>query len=104
MRTRLWALMVLCLLVHRMAFAQGANTQLGGVATDQSGALIPGVTVTVVNTETGVTNTAITNESGAYNFPSLQPGQAYRVSASLPGFQTKTVNNLPLPATVSWKS
>jgi len=50
-----------------MAFAQGANTQLGGVVTDQSGALIPGVTITVVNTETGVMNTLITNESGAYN-------------------------------------
>src|SRR5678809_1739843 len=96
MRTRLWKLTVLCLLVHQMAFAQGANTQLGGVVTDQSGALIPGVTITVVNTETGVMNTLITNESGAYNFPSLQPGQAYRVSASLPGFQTKTITNLEL--------
>ena len=84
-----------------MVFAQGANPQLGGVVTDQSGALIPGVTITVQNTDTGVTNTAITNESGAYNFPSLQPGQAYRVSASLPGFQTKTVNNLPLPASTN---
>jgi hypothetical protein len=90
--------MVLCLLVHQMAFAQGANTQLGGVVTDQSGALVPGVTITILNTDTGVSNTTITNESGAYNFPSLQPGQAYRASASLPGFQTKVVNNLPLPA------
>jgi len=101
MRSRLSAVMVLCLLVHQMAFAQGANPQLGGVVTDQSGALIPGATITVQNTNTGVTNTAITNESGAYNFPSLQPGQAYRVSASLPGFQTKVVNNLPLPASTN---
>jgi hypothetical protein len=101
MRTRLWALMILSLLVQQLAFAQGANTQLGGVVTDQSGALIPGVTMTLVNTDTGVTNTTITNESGAYNFPSVQPGQAYRVSASLPGFQTRTVNNLPLPASTN---
>src|SRR5688572_3611425 len=101
MRTRLWTSMVLCLLVHQMAFAQGANTQLGGVVTDQSGALIPGVTITVVNTETGVMNNTITNESGAYNFPSLQPGQAYRASASLPGFQTRTVTNLPLSASTN---
>src|SRR5688572_7019407 len=95
------ALIVLCLLVHQMAFAQGANTQLGGVVSDQSGALIPGVTITLLNTDTGVTNSTITNESGAYNFPSVQPGQAYRVSASLPGFQTRTVNNLQLPASTN---
>src|SRR5687768_12615448 len=85
--------MALLLALSGSAFAQGANTQLGGVVTDQSGALIPGVTITILNTDTGVTNSTITNESGAYNFPSLQPGQAYRLSASLPGFQTRTVNN-----------
>src|SRR5688572_15623973 len=100
MRRGLTALTVLCLFVYH-AFGQGANTQLGGVVTDQTNALIPGVTITVLNTDTGVSNTAITNESGAYNFPSLQPGQAYRVTASLPGFQTKVVNNLPLPASTN---
>ncbi|HET9216132.1 MAG TPA: TonB-dependent receptor [Terriglobia bacterium] len=89
---------LLCVFAFGMAFSQGGTAQLGGVVTDQSGALIPGVTITVTNTDTGVTNNSITNESGAYNFPSLQPGQAYRVTATLPGFQTATVNNLALPA------
>ena len=78
-------------------FSQG-SAQLGGVVTDPSAALLPGVSVTVVNTETSVTNTTITNESGAYNFASLQPGALYRVSASLPGFQTKSITNLSLSA------
>ena len=77
-----------------LAFSQ--NAQLGGIVTDPSGALLPGVTITVTNTNTGVQTTTITNESGAYTFPSLQPGSAYRVGASLPGFQTKTVTDIEL--------
>jgi hypothetical protein len=100
MQTR-FLVAALCLLVPCLTFAQGGNTQLGGIVTDPSGALIPGVTITVTNTATNVVSSSITNESGSYNFPSLQPGQSYRVSASLPGFQTRTVNNLPLPASTN---
>src|SRR5687767_7061864 len=77
------------------AFSQYA--QLGGSVTDPTGALIPGVTITATNTDTGVSTTTITNESGAYSFPSLQPGRAYSLSASLPGFQTTTFTNINLP-------
>src|SRR5678816_1544109 len=70
-------------------FGQSSNASLSGTVTDPAKALIPGVTITVTNTDTGVISTGITNESGTYNFPSLLPG-AYKVSASLPGFQTRT--------------
>jgi len=90
----------LFLILSTFAFSQG-STQVSGVVTDPSGALLPGVTITVTNTETSVTNTTITNESGSYNFPSLQPGQAYRVSASLPGFQTRSITNLNLGAGIN---
>ena len=86
------------LLVTCLAFSQ--NAQLAGIVTDASGALVPGVTITATNTETGVVTTTITNESGAYAFPSLQPGKAYKLSASLPGFQTKIVTNLELASSV----
>src|SRR6187549_3033606 len=88
------AVLLLCIGVS--VFAQGGSSQLGGVVRDTTGALIPGVTVTATNTDTGVTNTLLTNESGAYNFASLQPGKAYKVSAALQGFQTKTFTNLEL--------
>ena len=101
MRKYFGAAGLLCLLVSGLAFSQGGNSQLGGVATDTSGALLPGVTITVTNNDTSVANTTITNESGAYNFPSLQPGANYSVSASLPGFQRKTVTNLPIGAAVN---
>jgi len=68
--------------------------------TDPTGALLPGVTITATNTETGVATTALTNESGAYTFPSLQPGRAYTVSASLAGFQTVTFTGVELGPTV----
>jgi|SoiMethySBSTD1v2_1073268.scaffolds.fasta_scaffold12785_1 hypothetical protein len=89
---------LLCLLTAVLAFSQ--NAQLAGIVTDPSGALVPGVTITVTNTDTGVVTTTLTNESGAYSFPSLQPGKAYRVSASLPGFQTRTVTEIELASSV----
>src|SRR5438876_5686058 len=84
---------LLMLLMVNAAFSQ--NAQLGGIVTDPTGALVPGVTITATNTATGVNTTTLTNESGAYTFPSLQPG-VYRVSAELPGFQASTVANLEL--------
>ena len=95
MRQHVAAAVVMCFLFSGLVFSQG-NAALGGVVTDQSGALIPGVTITVTNTETGVSTMGVTNESGAYQFASVQPGRAYRVSATLPGFQTATVTNLEL--------
>src|SRR5436190_17962496 len=80
------------------ALAQGANASISGIVQDQSKALIPGVTVTATNTDTGVALTAITNETGAYAFPSLTPGK-YSVSASLPGFRTSTFKDLDLGRT-----
>ena len=73
------------------------NSSIGGTIEDASKALIPGVTVTATNTQTGVSNTVITNESGAYNFAALIPG-TYKVAAELPGFKTYTYNDVQLSA------
>ena len=85
------------LITANIGFSQ--NAQLGGIATDTSGALLPGVTINATNTETGVLTSTITNESGAYSFPSIQPGKSYSLSASLSGFQTKTFTNVELGTT-----
>src|SRR5713226_236847 len=76
-------------------FAQTTNATLGGTVSDSSKALIPGVTVTATNTQTGIVSTMVTNETGAYNFPSLQTG-TYKVTAELPGFQTQAYNDVTL--------
>jgi len=85
----------LCFVLFTNALAQTTNATLGGTVSDASRALIPGVTVTATNTQTGIVSTTITNETGAYNFPSLQSGQ-YKVSAELAGFQTQAYNVVTL--------
>ena len=81
-------LLLLSLLLGLSAFAQTSNATLGGTVSDSTGALIPGVSMTATNTQTGVVTTVISNEAGAYQFASLQPG-SYKVSAELGGFQTQ---------------
>src|SRR5215467_12109932 len=78
-----------------VTFGQTTNANLGGTASDASKALIPGVTVTATNTQTGIVSTTVTNETGAYNFPSLQT-RTYKVTAELPGFQTQTYEDVAL--------
>jgi hypothetical protein len=77
------------------AVAQTTNATLSGTVSDASGALIPGVTITVTNTGTGIINTTLTNEAGAYNFASLQTG-SYTISVELAGFQTQTLTSFAL--------
>src|SRR5438477_880087 len=76
-------------------FAQTTNATLGGTVSDPTRALIPGVTVTATNTQTGIVTMGVTNETGAYQFASLQTG-IYKVTAELPGFQTQTYNQVSL--------
>ena len=68
------------------AWAQ-ATAQISGTVRDQSGAVLPGVEVTVTQTETGVMRITVTNETGAYLLQNLAIGP-YRLEASLPGFRT----------------
>ena len=70
MRKTIVFTVLLCLLfVSIPGFSQTSNAQLSGVVTDQSGALIPGVTITLTKTDTGVVTTTITNESGVRTKP-----------------------------------
>jgi hypothetical protein len=71
----------------------GSNGSVGGIVQDSSTALIPGVTVTLTNTQTGVVDTRLTNESGVYNFPSVPPG-IYKLSGDLTGFTSDIKNNI----------
>ena len=62
------------------AWAQ-ATAQIGGTVKDQTGAVLPGVEVTVTQTETGATRTAVTNETGSYQLPNLPIGP-YKLEAA----------------------
>ena len=96
MRKTLCSSLLLALLVSFFtinAYSQANNGSVGGVVQDASKALIPGVTVSMTNTQTGVVDTRITNDSGAYQFPSVLPG-SYKINASLTGFRPTTVENV----------
>ena len=64
-----------------------ATAQIAGTVRDQSGAVLPGVEVTVTQTETGATRSATTNEAGSYVLSNLPIGP-YRLEAALAGFRT----------------
>src|SRR5439155_17642870 len=70
-------------------FGQGAVAELNGSTADQSGALLPGATVTLTEETTGLVRTTTSNEAGRFVIPAITPGR-YAVRAELPGFQTQT--------------
>jgi len=64
-----------------------ATAQISGTVKDQSGAVLPGVEVTVTQTDTGIARSAVTNETGSYVLSNLPIGP-YRFEAALPGFRS----------------
>ena len=66
-----------------------------GTVTDATGDALPGVTITVMNAETGFQRTVTSGADGQYQAPSLPVG-TYSVMASLQGFQTLTNEGLRL--------
>jgi len=75
--------------------AQTVTGTMQGTITDQSGAVIPGVTVTLRNVETGQERAVTTNDEGAYNAPFLPLGR-YNVNASISGFGRVTRENVEI--------
>jgi hypothetical protein len=70
--------------------AQGSTGELSGAVLDDTGAALPGTTVTATNPVTGFTRTDTTAGNGNYRFPSLPVG-TYNVTAQLQGYATVTV-------------
>jgi hypothetical protein len=66
--------------------AQQGTAELGGRITDVQGAVLPGVTVTVTNEDTGLVREMTTGPTGHYFMPHMIPGR-YRVAARLEGFK-----------------
>src|SRR5262249_1716443 len=70
-----------------VAGAQQFKASLTGIVTDAQGAVIPGVTITVTNTDTNVAAESVTDTNGVFSVKDVVPGQ-YKVSAALAGFKT----------------
>ena len=70
----------------KSGFAQQQLGAVQGTITDQTGGVLPGVTVVVTNLDTNVSRTTVSNEAGVYRVPSIDPGR-YEVKATLDGFK-----------------
>jgi hypothetical protein len=88
------------LLTGAIASAQLSTAQLGGRVTDESGAVLPGATVTVTQTDTGFTRTDVTDGNGGYILSNLATGP-YRLEVSLQGFRTYVQTGIVLQVNAS---
>src|SRR3954469_5303720 len=86
MLRRMVIVFVMALLVPVLAVAQTvAVAQLSGTVLDESGAALPGVDVTVTQTDTGMTRSVVSGEKGDYVFTNLPVGP-YKLTTKLSGF------------------
>jgi hypothetical protein len=72
-----------------------ATAQISGAVRDQSGAVLPGVEITAVQTDTGISRSTVSNETGSYVLPNLAIGP-YRLQAELPGFRSYAQSGIML--------
>jgi hypothetical protein len=77
------------------AGAQVLYGSLVGTVADESGAAIPGATVTIAHRETGASRETTTDSTGTYRFPTVQSG-TYTVTVQLTGFRTFTRGDVPV--------
>ena len=77
------------------ALSQVTTATILGRVTDETQAVLPGVSVTIRNVGTGIVRTSVTNDEGGYRVSNLALGD-YAVEASLPGFQTAVRTGITL--------
>src|SRR5437867_1826097 len=82
-------------LANGVVFGQGFSAAISGVVRDTTGAVLPGVGVTVKHVESGLTRTTASNENGGYSMPSLPVGP-YELTADLPGFKQQIRRGITL--------
>src|SRR5437667_8572102 len=78
-----------------LIFGQGGTATILGVVRDTSGALIPGVSITVKHVDSGLTRTVVSSEQGGY-FAPLLPVGPYEVTALMPGFKQQVRSGIHL--------
>ena len=87
-----------------LGLSQTSSTgAITGTATDPTGALIPGVEITITNEATGEMRSTISSDNGSYTFPLLAPG-SYRIQAALTGFKTIVHPSIRLNVTETVRS
>jgi hypothetical protein len=80
---------LIILLAPSVELAQSGAGAIQGTITDTTGAIIPGVSIKILNTDTGVVSEATTNSSGFYQVPGLFAGP-YKITVTATGMKTAT--------------
>src|SRR5438552_18075769 len=92
--TRRVLITTLVVLLSSLAlFAQGNFGRILGNVKDPTGAVLPGATVNIIDTQRGLARTVTSDEAGLYNAPTLIPG-TYTVRVEFPGFKTLSRENV----------
>ena len=86
-RLTLAALALAVLGLAAPAAGAGQPAAIGGTVTDETGGVLPGVTVEARDSAGGAPRVAVTDGAGRFSFPALEPG-AYDLTVILPGFVT----------------
>jgi hypothetical protein len=97
-RVKFFSILGACLILFLTCtslFSQGSAGRILGTVIDQTGASIPGATVTVEDVQRGNSRTLTTDQAGAFNAPNLLPG-TYKVRAEFKGFKTVERQNITL--------
>jgi len=89
-----WLFLVVCA-VTTSAAAQTTNGVISGIISDAQGGVLPGVTVTGRNVDTGISRTVVTETDGRFRLAALPPGR-YELKAELAGFGPVDVPALTL--------
>src|SRR5689334_2896431 len=87
------ALFVALAFISPPAMAQTTNGVISGIISDAQGGVLPGVTVTARNVDTGATRNITTEADGRFRLAGLNPGR-YELKAELQGFGTVTVPDI----------
>ena len=105
MRTSVrWVLVLLLVFMSSFAASQ-STTSLRGVVTDAKGAVLPGATVTIHDSQTGFSRSVNSGDDGVYQFLQLPPA-TYGITVRAKGFGGLTRENVTLlvssPATLNF--
>ncbi len=83
------------MLCGSLAMAQLTQGTISGVIRDETGAVMPGVDLSLTNVATGVGRNTVSDDEGRYAAPNLQVGE-YQIRAELPGFRTTILEGIEL--------
>ena len=91
----LWVTLLVSLTCAGLVLAQVTTGTISGTVRDETGAVLPGVTINAVNTDTGIARTVISDDEGRYHAVNLAVGP-YEIRAELTGFQSSLRSGVQL--------